>query len=399
MAMSSSAGEHAASTPQTVVKIDNLVKKFREDDGETVTAVEELTLEIEDGEFLVFVGPSGCGKTTTLRCIAGLETPTDGKIVINGEDVIGLDPRERDIAMVFQNYALYPHKTVRGNIAFPLQVRNYSDDAIQSRISEATDILDISELLDRKPDELSGGQQQRVALGRAIVRDASVFLLDEPLSNLDAKLRMKMRTELNKIHQQIGKTTIYVTHDQEEAMTLGDRIAVLNDGRLQQVGTPEQVYKNPVNRFVAGFIGEPAMNFISIDLQRNNGRWMLQSEMFEVTIPDRIADECSIEEWAKKKLTFGIRPEDIHDKQANSELLDRAVSFTATPEVVEPIGPNKYLTFTDEREESGLEFTARLSAESSVSRSETVELFLNLDRMHLFENRSGENLMSRLSVD
>lgn len=377
---------------QDIVEIDNLLKEFRDDNDNPVTAVDNLNLSIQDGEFIVFVGPSGCGKTTTLRCIAGLESPTDGKIVIDGVDVTGLDPRQRGIAMVFQNYALYPHKSVRENIAFPLHIRNVPADTIDRRVQETVDILDIADLLDRKPDELSGGQQQRVAIGRAIVRDASVFLFDEPLSNLDAKLRMHMRTELNKIHERIGKTTIYVTHDQEEAMTLGDRIAVLYDGRLQQVGTPEEVYQDPVNRFVAGFIGEPAMNFVSADIQKEGDSWAIRTEMFDVTIPDRIAAQYAVEEWAQKQLTFGIRPEDIHDDRTDSDVLDQAVSFRATPRVIEPIGPNIYLTFTDEQDQSGLEFTARLSAESSVSKSETAELHLNLHNMHIFDDETGENL-------
>ncbi|MCL7419015.1 MAG: ATP-binding cassette domain-containing protein, partial [Halalkalicoccus sp.] len=300
----------------THVKINNLLKEY-DDENETVVAVEDLTLEINEGEFLVFVGPSGCGKTTTLRCVAGLETTTDGEIIIGGEDVTGLDPRQRDIAMVFQNYALYPHKTVRENLAFPLQIRNVPQDEIETNVAETAEILSITELLDRKPKELSGGQQQRVALGRAIIRNASVFLFDEPLSNLDAKLRTQMRTELNKLHQQIGKTTIYVTHDQAEAMTLGDRIAVLNEGHLQQVGPPEEVYDSPVNMFVAGFIGEPATNFVPIDLDNEGGRWRITSELFNLTLPEAFVDQYPVSDWVGQDLTLGVRPEDLHDADIN----------------------------------------------------------------------------------
>ncbi|PSP71020.1 glycerol-3-phosphate ABC transporter ATP-binding protein, partial [Halobacteriales archaeon QH_9_66_26] len=239
------------------LRLDGITKVFADD----VVAVDGVSLTIHDGEFIVLVGPSGCGKTTTLRTIAGLEQPTEGRIVIDGEDVSGQDPRERDVAMVFQNYALYPHKTVRENIAFPLAIRKFPDDVIAEHIQETAELLGISELLDRRPADLSGGQQQRVALGRAIIRDPKLFLFDEPLSNLDAKLRIQMRTELNKLHDRVGKTSVYVTHDQVEAMTLSDRVVVMNNGTVQQVDPPEVVYDRPANRFVAGFIGEPPMNF------------------------------------------------------------------------------------------------------------------------------------------
>ena len=241
------------------VRIDEFTKVYRSG-GEDVVAVENLNIDIRRGEFLVFVGPSGCGKTTTLRTVAGLEEATEGRIWIEGNDVTGKDPRERGIAMVFQNYALYPHMTVRENMSFPLRIRNYPDDEVDSRVEEAAALLSIDDLLERKPSELSGGQQQRVALGRAIVREPSVFLMDEPLSNLDARLRLEMRAELRRLHAEHRITTVYVTHDQEEAMALSDRLAVLHAGRIQQCGAPLKIYNDPANLFVAGFVGSPPMN-------------------------------------------------------------------------------------------------------------------------------------------
>ena len=252
--------EVAAAGRDVSLRLEHVTKIYDEGEGEVV-AVEDFDLEVYDGEFIVLVGPSGCGKTTTLRTVAGLEQPTEGRIVIGGRDVSGQEPRERDVAMVFQNYALYPHKTVRGNIGFPLQIRKYPSDEIERRVVETAEMLGIDELLDRRPSDLSGGQQQRVALGRAIIRDPELFLFDEPLSNLDAKLRIQMRTELNKLHDRVGKTSLYVTHDQAEAMTLSDRVVVMNEGEIQQVDSPEVVYEHPINRFVAGFIVEPAMIF------------------------------------------------------------------------------------------------------------------------------------------
>jgi len=374
------------------VEINNLLKEYRDNSEGSVIAVEDVDINIKEGEFLVLVGPSGCGKTTTLRCVAGLETATEGEIIIGGEDVTGLDPRERDIAMVFQNYALYPHKTVQENLAFPLQIRKVSEDDIDERVSETAEILSITDLLDRKPKELSGGQQQRVALGRAIIRNASVFLLDEPLSNLDAKLRAQMRTELNKLHKQIGKTTIYVTHDQAEAMTLGDRIAVLNDGELQQVGVPEEIYDAPVNKFVAGFIGEPSMNFIPVTLSKDNTGWRLESDMFDLSIPDEVACEHDISDWEGRDLTLGIRPENLHDERLIEEPRGEDVTFGAHAKVIEPLGADKYLTFTDERQESGTEFTARISPDSPVTEGERLNILVDMDSIHLFDDRTGENL-------
>jgi len=374
------------------VQIRDVTKVFQDQDGNDIVAVDDLNIDIRRGEFLVFVGPSGCGKTTSLRMVAGLETPTEGQIRIEDQDVTGLDPRERGIAMVFQNYALYPHMTVRENMSFPLRIRSYPDDEINERVEHAAEILGITELLDRKPSQLSGGQQQRVALGRAIVREPSVFLMDEPLSNLDAKLRIQMRTELNEIHQRVGKTTIYVTHDQAEAMTLGDRVVVLNDGHLQQIGPPQELYDNPINRFVAGFIGEPPMNFLPSTVHEEGGNYVADGDFFEVTLPDHIAGV--LDEWngPLDQLTFGIRPEDLN----NAELLDDEEyaedrSIRATVKIVEPMGSDRFLTMVPANSETP-EFTARVSPESEVEPGDEMTLIANLDKMHLFDDRSGENI-------
>src|SRR6056297_2798092 len=267
------------------LKLDNVTKVFTDDDGSDIVAVDDVSFDIEDGEFLVLVGPSGCGKSTTLRMVAGLETVTSGRISLGGTNLVGRDPQDRDIAMVFQSYALYPHMTVQENMSFGLEEStDMADDEIERRVSETAEMMGIGDLLDRKPGELSGGQQQRVALGRAIVREPEVFLMDEPLSNLDAKLRSQMRTELQRLQEDLGTTTIYVTHDQTEAMTMGDRIAILNDGELQQVGTPLECYHEPANVFVAGFIGEPSMNFFDVTLEGDR----LVADEFEYPLSDDV---------------------------------------------------------------------------------------------------------------
>ncbi|GAD52858.1 multiple sugar ABC transporter, ATP-binding protein [Halarchaeum acidiphilum MH1-52-1] len=384
-------------TPQTEtesnedynVRIDEFTKVY-DSGGNGVVAVEDLNIDIRRGEFLVFVGPSGCGKTTTLRTVAGLETATEGRIWIEGEDVTGMDPRERGIAMVFQNYALYPHMTVRENMSFPLRIRNYPSDEIGSRVDEAAGLLSIDDLLERKPSELSGGQQQRVALGRAIVREPSVFLMDEPLSNLDAKLRVQMRTELNEIHQRVGKTTIYVTHDQAEAMTLGDRVAVLNDGKLQQIGPPQHLYDNPTNQFVAGFIGEPPMNFIDVDVVPDgNGHRIVSEDLFDLKLPERHSKALAAVE--PDSVTFGIRPEDLHDA-ADAGAPD-GETFEAEPKVIEPMGSDKFLTLTSPAD--GAEFSARVVPESDAAVGEPITLVPNMGKSHLFDNANGRTLTAR----
>lgn len=285
------------------VKLEGLTKYFG-----SVRAIEDVNLDVSNGEFLTLLGPSGCGKTTTLRCIAGLETPTSGNIYFDDKIVNDLPPRERNVAMVFQSYALYPHMTVYDNIAFPLKIRKAPRDEVDRKVKEVAELLQIESLLSRKPDELSGGERQRVALGRALVRKPTVFLMDEPLSNLDAKLRIYMRAELKALHRSLGITTIYVTHDQVEAMTMADRIAIFNEGKLQQIGTPEELYGKPINIFVAGFIGSPPMNMIEGTLKENKGRIRLEAE-------DLLLDLTEFREvlqpYVGKDLVMGIRPQDI----------------------------------------------------------------------------------------
>jgi multiple sugar transport system ATP-binding protein len=373
------------------VRIDDLTKVYDEDDGSGVVAVENLSIDIRRGEFLVFVGPSGCGKTTTLRTVAGLETPTEGRIWIEGEDVSDLEPRDRGVAMVFQNYALYPHMTVRENLSFPLRIRNYPSDETAERVEHTAELLEISELLDRKPSALSGGQQQRVALGRAIVREPSVFLMDEPLSNLDAKLRVQMRTELNEIHKRVEKTTIYVTHDQAEAMTLGDRVAVLNEGRLQQLGPPQRLYDEPVNRFVAGFIGEPPMNFMPTDIVAADGGYEARSDHFGIELPPDLV--AAIDDWGGDPdvLTLGIRPEDINDAQLVGDATMAANTIEAYVRLIEPMGSDKFLTVSPTAE-GRHEFTARVSPDSEIREDEFAEFSITRSKMHLFDDETGRNI-------
>src|SRR4051794_17754175 len=310
------------------VAIRSLNKKFDE-----VHAVKDVNLDIRDKEFLVLVGPSGCGKTTTLRMVAGLESITSGSISIDEKVVNELAPMDRDIAMVFQNYALYPHMTVYDNMAFGLKMRKFDKAEIAKRVKQAADILGIQDLLKRKPRQLSGGQRQRVALGRAIVRHPQVFLFDEPLSNLDAKLRVQMRVELKKLHERLGTTAIYVTHDQVEAMTLGDRVVVMRDGRVQQVGDPMELYNEPANRFVAGFIGSPAMNFASVRVATEDGTLWAESEDLRIKVPPRTAQRLA--QYTGKKAVLGVRPEDLRIARDGD---DRDFSFDVAIEVVERLG-------------------------------------------------------------
>src|SRR5882672_6348340 len=298
-----------------------------------VHAVKDVNLDIRDKEFVVLVGPSGCGKTTTLRMVAGLESITSGNIMIDEKVVNDLAPMDRDIAMVFQNYALYPHMSVYDNMAFGLKMRKFEKSEIAKRVQDAAEILGIQDYLKRKPRQLSGGQRQRVALGRAIVRHPQVFLFDEPLSNLDAKLRVQMRVELKKLHERLGTTAIYVTHDQVEAMTLGDRVVVMRDGRVQQVGDPMELYNEPANRFVAGFIGSPAMNFVDVRLSGENGGLWAEAEGMRVKVPAPLMNRLA--PYAGKAATFGIRPEDLHVAGAGD---DQDLAFPATVEVVERLG-------------------------------------------------------------
>ncbi|MFB6221293.1 MAG: ABC transporter ATP-binding protein [Halolamina sp.] len=386
--------EESAEGRDVSLRLENMTKVY-DDDGGGVVAVDDFDLDIYDGEFIVLVGPSGCGKTTTLRTVAGLEEPTEGRIIIGGEDVSGQEPRERDVAMVFQNYALYPHKTVRENIGFPLEIRKYPDDEVESRVVETAEMLGIAELLDRHPSDLSGGQQQRVALGRAIIRDPELFLFDEPLSNLDAKLRIEMRTELNKLHDRVGKTSLYVTHDQAEAMTLSDRVVVMNDGEIQQVDSPEIVYEQPTNRFVAGFIGEPPMNFFEVTADVGPDGVRVTANGFDILLPAGV--EESITEWGgdTDRLDLGVRPEGFGDAALLDEDPDPDHTFEARVMVVEPMGPHKDLAVRplSEEDDEDTEFTARVSNDSEVAAGDTIRLTVAVDEAHLFDRDSGENLL------
>ncbi|MFB6106648.1 MAG: ABC transporter ATP-binding protein [Halobacteriaceae archaeon] len=365
------------------VEFDKITKVFDDSSG-TIVAVEELDLEIDDGEFVVFVGPSGCGKSTTLRMLAGLETITDGEIRLDGERINEKAPKDRDIAMVFQSYALYPHKTVRENMAYGLRLStDLSDEEINRRVEEAAAMMNIEDLLEKTPGNLSGGQQQRVATGRAIVREPAVFLFDEPLSNLDAKLRQHMRTELARIHSELQITTIYVTHDQEEAMTMADRIVILNDGRLQQVGTPKEVYYRPANLFVADFIGSPSMNFFDVTLERNDdgtATLVHESGGFEYRIS---ADVLGlVDESGATELTAGIRPENI----VVDENADPAKSFESPVDVVEVIGSDNFIYLDVGGEEGRVRTPSNIEPEMG----DVIRLTFDEDDLLLFDRQTEE---------
>ena len=356
------------------VVMRGLNKKYDE-----VHAVIDVNLEIHDKEFVVLVGPSGCGKTTTLRMVAGLESITSGRILIDDTVINELPPMDRDIAMVFQNYALYPHMSVYDNMAFGLKMRKFEKPEIQKRVNEAAEILGIGEYLKRKPRQLSGGQRQRVALGRAIVRHPRVFLFDEPLSNLDAKLRVQMRVELKKLHERLGTTAIYVTHDQVEAMTLGDRVVVMRDGRVQQVGDPLELYNQPANRFVAGFIGSPAMNFASVKIAAENGGLWATGDGIRLKIPAARTSDLGAQ--VGKEITFGIRPEDL--RVANGS--DPAeMSIEAAVEVIERLGSEILL---DVAVGSG-SMVAAVEPTVTVKVHERVRFAVNPHRLHFFDNTS-----------
>ena len=348
-----------------------------------VTAVTDFNLEIADKEFIILVGPSGCGKSTTLRMIAGLEEISKGELYIGDSLSNDIAPKDRDIAMVFQNYALYPHMTVFDNMAFGLKLRKTPKDEIKRRVEEAARVLDISHLLDRKPKALSGGQRQRVALGRAIVRDPKVFLLDEPLSNLDAKLRAQMRTEIAKLHKRLGTTFIYVTHDQTEAMTMGDRIVVMKDGFIQQVDTPQNLYEKPVNEFVAGFMGSPQMNFIDATINKSGSDFTVTFGKCTVPIPAAKAEGTTIADYVGKDVVFGIRPEDVHDEPGFIESVGGAHA-TADVEVTELMGAETYLYLNCE----GNALTARVEPTSTAKSGDQIKIAFDLNKMHLFDKET-----------
>src|SRR2546423_393790 len=354
-------------------------------------AVAALDLEVADGEFLVLVGPSGSGKTTVLRMVGGVEEATTGEICIGGRDVTGLAPRDRDIAMVFQTYALYPHMTVAQNMAFGLKLRKVPRDEIRRRVEETAELLGLSDLLERKPRALSGGQRQRVAMGRAIVREPAAFLMDEPLSNLDAKLRVQMRAEISRLHQRLETTTLYVTHDQTEAITMADRVAVMRDGRLQQLDSPAALYDDPVNLFVAGFIGSPSMNVVTASLTMADGRVTASFGEHRLAVPESVLDRRP---GARSlisgtgEVALGIRPEDIEDAEfvpgaGAEEVLE------VTVDLAEPLGAETIAHFDVGPEAP---FTARLSPRTTVRAGRRVKLAVDLDRLHLFHPPSGPSL-------
>jgi multiple sugar transport system ATP-binding protein len=356
------------------VVIRSLNKKFDE-----VHAVKDVNLDIRDKEFVVLVGPSGCGKTTTLRMVAGLESITSGRILIDDKVINALPPMDRDIAMVFQNYALYPHMSVYDNMAFGLKMRKFDRAAIAKRVQDAAEILGIHELLKRKPRQLSGGQRQRVALGRAIVRHPQVFLFDEPLSNLDAKLRVQMRVELKKLHNRLGTTAIYVTHDQVEAMTLGDRVVVMKDGLVQQVGEPLELYNEPANRFVAGFLGSPAMNFATVQVSQDNGAIWAANPGMQIKAPPKCANRLG--RYVGKEVTLGIRPEDLRVASAADSA---ELGFDVVVEVVEKLGSEILLDVAVGSE------TMVASVEPNVRATihDRMRLALNPERLHFFDMQS-----------
>jgi multiple sugar transport system ATP-binding protein len=359
----------------------SLVKQFSEE----VIAVNNVNLEIEDKEFVVLVGPSGCGKTTTLRMVAGLEDITQGEILIGDRIVNEVPPKDRNIAMVFQNYALYPHMTVYRNMSFSLKLRKTPRSEIDRRVKAAADILGIGELLARKPRQLSGGQRQRVAVGRAIVRNPEVFLFDEPLSNLDAKLRVNMRAELIKLHERLNATMIYVTHDQVEAMTMGDRIVVMNQGFIQQVGPPMEVYNEPANQFVAGFIGSPPMNFLSARILEKDGGLQVDIAGTQLPIPEKRAKQVA--SYVNQEVLFGIRPEDVLPAE---ELQGRdLVPMQATVEVLEPLGAEIVMELSSH----GQIFTARMGPQMHVRMHEELPVYFDMERFHLFDRETEQTIL------
>jgi len=363
----------------STVRLENVCKSFGD-----IEAVSCFYLEVEDKEFLVLLGPSGCGKSTTLRMIAGLEELTDGNIYIGDKLVNDMPPRNRDIAMVFQDYALYPHMTVYQNMAFGLKLRKFPKAEIDQRVKEAADILGIHDLLNRKPRELSGGQRQRVAVGRAIVRKPAVFLFDEPLSNLDAKLRGQMRTELSKLHDQLKTTIIYVTHDQVEAMTMGTKIVIMKDGLIQQMGSPMEIYDYPINRFVGGFIGSPGMNFLSAKIFSENGKLYVETAGFRLLIPDKKVSY--LKNQTDREVILGIRPEHLEDAafEDSSVVTD---TFNAMVEVVETLGSEVQLDVASGEHN----LVARVDSRTRAKRHQEIELAVNMDKIHIFEKEPPNN--------
>ncbi len=363
------------------VRLENVFKKF---DNKSI-AVNDVSFTIDDKEFIVLVGPSGCGKSTTLRMIAGLEEISEGKIFIDNTLVNDVPPKDRDIAMVFQNYALYPHMSVYENLAFGLKIRKYTKDQIDERVRNAAQILEIANYLDRKPKALSGGQRQRVALGRAIVRNPKVFLFDEPLSNLDANLRVQMRTEISRLHKQLQTTMIYVTHDQIEAMSLGDRIVVMKGGIVQQIDTPLNIYHYPANKFVGGFIGSPTMNFIDGTILNTNG-FSFKDSTASLTLPLSHPKEQLLP-LVNKEVSLGIRPESIYAKSQN----DTSHAITVRLDVTEPVGNEIFLYFKVGK--AAEQFVSRIPSDIHPTAGENIQVFFDTTKLHLFDKTTGNSLL------
>jgi len=360
------------------LSLKNICKKY----PNGFEAVKDFNLEIEDKEFIIFVGPSGCGKSTTLRMVAGLEDISSGELYIDGKLVNDVEPKDRDIAMVFQNYALYPHMTVYDNMAFGLKLRKVPKDEIDKKVREAAEILDLSALLDRKPKALSGGQRQRVAMGRAIVRKPKVFLMDEPLSNLDAKLRVQMRIEIAKLHQNLGTTIIYVTHDQTEAMTLGTRIVVMKAGIVQQVDTPQNLYEKPANLFVAGFMGSPQMNFLDATVKVDGNVASLEVAGQSIPLPAAKSKALIDGGYNGKTVVFGIRPEDVYDSE---EFLAKApTTFESTVKVYELLGAEVYLYF----DLAQFPITARVDSRTNARPGDAIKFAFDIDKIHVFDKET-----------
>lgn len=352
-----------------------------------VKAVDKVDIEIKDKEFVVLVGPSGCGKSTTLRMIAGLEEISDGELFIGDKLVNDVPPKDRNIAMVFQNYALYPHMSVYDNMAFGLKLRKYPKNQIDMRVREAAEILGITDLLDRKPKALSGGQRQRVAVGRAIVRKPEVFLFDEPLSNLDAKLRVQMRIEINKIHTRLQATMVYVTHDQIEAMTMGERIVVMKDGVVQQIADPLSLYNKPVNKFVAGFIGTPPMNFMEATVKNENNAYWLDEGKVKIKLPAQYNERLA--PYVNQPVTLGVRPEDLYDKLYYKGTKDDNV-MKVTVEVVEPLGSETLLYTTTGKHQ----ITCKIDANDKAEVNQDIEIIVDMAKIHLFNKTNEKSILN-----
>ncbi|MBX0323262.1 ABC transporter ATP-binding protein [Halomicroarcula sp. F13] len=377
------------------VKLEHVTKRY-DDQGEIVTAVDDMNLDIDHGEFICFVGPSGCGKSTTMETIAGLTIPSEGEVYIGDREVTNLPPKDRGIAMVFQNIALFPHMDVYDNISFGLRLRDYPQDEIDRRVERASEIVQLEGMLDRMPDEMSGGQRQRVAIARAIVREPDVFLMDEPLANLDAKLKVHMRTELQRLHKELDTTIIYVTHDQEEAMTLSDRIAVLNSGSLQQIDPPLTCYNEPDNLFVAGFIGSPSMNFVSGTVSENT----IETPNFSLAFDPATVEGLGVGD----EVTIGIRPEDIYPGELRSEIRDPSSLISARVDILEPMGDEIFAymlldeseTSMDQEQTTNNQLLMSIEPDSDIREEEDIEVAIDRRNVHIFDSATGEALVHKL---